>query len=71
MANAHCVDQVKVYAYDVNAQCYTCIACWQHGGSSSGMREYVQMLQVSNGLMLNMTAHIALGIVCCQKASCH
>ena len=40
-----------------------------HGGSSSGMRECLQMLQVSNGLMLIMTAHVALDIICCKEAS--
>ncbi len=60
------VDQVKVYAYDVNAQCYTCIA-WQQ----QQLREYLQMLQVSNCLMLKMTAHAALDVVCCKRASCH
>lgn len=38
-----------------------------HGGSSSGMQEYLQMLQVSNGLMLNMTAHIALVLSVAKK----
>ena len=79
MASAHCVDQVNVcvlvcisiYLPMMHMMWMHNVTHALHGGSSSGMRDYLQSLQVSTGLMLNMTAQVALDIVCCNIASCH